>query len=123
MVGEKTVANPQLIKGTKVSAIFHYCGGHFDDDVSMVGVYANQKDAVNRGLEFTDFDDKEIEKKQKTIAQTVLNGSLFYDEEDSFWGVAIETVVLDEDADCGMVGLHQRAYGCWMSPEVLCYDE
>ena len=93
-LGKKINANPLLVGGTEISAIFT----HFDDGVFLAGVYTKRDDAIARGLTYAKFYDEEVEKEQIEDALAVSRGSLFRDEEYSEWEVAIETTLLDRDA-------------------------
>jgi len=101
-------ANPRLIKGTKVYAIFSRQAEYIDGGgVTLNGVYTNKEDAIARNLD---------EKQQKDLPSEVSSGSLFY-EDDSEWEAVMNMMALDEYENDEI----KFRYGCWLCPEVECY--
>mmetsp|Transcript_30881 Transcript_30881/g.34578 ORF Transcript_30881/g.34578 Transcript_30881/m.34578 type:complete len:306 (-) Transcript_30881:138-1055(-) len=124
--GDKARSSEQNIKSkkkeseiTKVYAIFDYFPGNMGDEgaVDMRGVYSNQDDAYTTALRVADLRNVNEAEKQKQIeaAKGKRRGMLYNDpEDDTYWAVGMESVVLDEHLD-EMVELTNSS-GVWMCP-------
>mmetsp|Transcript_23932 Transcript_23932/g.35612 ORF Transcript_23932/g.35612 Transcript_23932/m.35612 type:complete len:503 (+) Transcript_23932:52-1560(+) len=102
---------------TKVYAIFDWdMDMSGDHGINMRGVYSNKDDAFAAAQKLAVFGDEEEKKKQIDEAKGKHRGMLYRDEEDNYWGVGMESVVLDAHLD-EMVELTDCS-GVWLNPSL-----